>query len=307
MDFTADERQLFVDLVQNYKEERGTKRIHTETVKSLLTTRPKILKKFLALNKHPLLRMRIALGEEPLIGRCALCNAVLEKCEPSGKRRLYCSSKCAGANNSTKEKRLATNLDKYGSAFPIQNSKIKRKIHQTNLSRYGTKTPFESDSIKRKIKRTLKKKYGVENPSQSPHIQVKKLESGYNTSKIALANGLLALVQGYEEKAIRYLESKGHRPIPWSLLKIGIRYLDKGEERTYYPDLLCKYTLYEVKSSWTLLQSKKVWLNIKNKARACLNSSFGFKLLLVQRNGKVRSVDILSMTYKEALLRFSGT
>lgn len=98
--------------------------------------------------------------------------------------------------SSINERRKKTNLDKYGSEFPMQSKIVQENTKQTNLNRYGVENisqakevqdkrrntfierygstcSFNSREIQKKIKQTNKSMYGTENPFSSNIIQKK--------------------------------------------------------------------------------------------------------------------------------------
>jgi hypothetical protein len=81
-----------------------------------------------------------------------------------------------GKNNCkicAKEKRITTNLEKYGCEHPSQNAEIREKIAATNLAKFGCENPLQNIQIKEKFKATSLEKYGCENPMQNAQIQEK--------------------------------------------------------------------------------------------------------------------------------------
>lgn len=105
--------------------------------------------------------------------KCDICgkekNIVYQKYNKNiEKYNFYsCSQKCA------KEKKISTNLNKYGVEFASQNKDIKEKIKQTFIKNYGVDNPSKSEKIKQKYKNTCLKRYGVENVFQSEKIKQK--------------------------------------------------------------------------------------------------------------------------------------
>lgn len=63
----------------------------------------------------------------------------------------YCSSKCSNSSDDIKNKKITSNIKKYGVANPYQSSEIKQKIKNTNIERYGADNPMKSDEIKKKM------------------------------------------------------------------------------------------------------------------------------------------------------------
>lgn len=65
-----------------------------------------------------------------------------------------------------KDKRIETNLNKYGCENPFQNEEIKTKIIETMKSKYGFDHHMQNPSKKEQVKETNIVKYGHENVSQ---------------------------------------------------------------------------------------------------------------------------------------------
>lgn len=64
---------------------------------------------------------------------------------------------------SCNEKRVKTNIERYGSANVFGSDKIKEKITETNIERYGVPYAQQNDSVRIKTINTCKEKYGVDN------------------------------------------------------------------------------------------------------------------------------------------------
>ena len=87
--------------------------------------------------------------------------------------KKYCSPKCSQSNNSTKEKRRRTNIERYGVDNVAKLDKIKDKMEETNLKRYGKKSSFQNDEVRNKYKRVIEERYGVEHIFQSESVKEK--------------------------------------------------------------------------------------------------------------------------------------
>lgn len=74
---------------------------------------------------------------------------------------------------SANAKRIATNLERYGSENPFSSSTIKDKIHSVMLERYGVENPQQSEEIRKKTYDTNLRRYGVKHPAQSDVVQEK--------------------------------------------------------------------------------------------------------------------------------------
>lgn len=71
------------------------------------------------------------------------------------------------------EKIIATNNEKYGADFPLQNPELLEKYKQSNLEKYGTEWPATLPEVVERRKATNLEKYGAENPYGSLEIQEK--------------------------------------------------------------------------------------------------------------------------------------
>lgn len=108
----------------------------------------------------------------------------------------YCSIKCSANDKRIREKIEQTNLKKYGTKSPSENTAIKQKQKETMLDRYGVENPMYLQESKDKIQKTMKEKstielkeiqskrkqtnlekYGVENAFQSDDIKQKQKET----------------------------------------------------------------------------------------------------------------------------------
>lgn len=132
---------------------------------------------------------------------CKICGKELNFVQMM-KGRDYCSQTCAQRNpeliQSNKEKRIKTNLKKYGCKNPTQNPEIiaklkesfkkvdfkavQAKIKQTNLERYGVDSYFKTAEFKEKSKNTCMEKYGTEYANQDEKVK-EKIKNTYNQDK----------------------------------------------------------------------------------------------------------------------------
>ena len=88
----------------------------------------------------------------------------------------YCR---ACGNKACVEKRVATNLKRYGVKNPSQNEEIKARRVETFIKHFGVDNPWKSKQVKQKIKETLLRKYGVEYPSQSEEFKERARNTSY--------------------------------------------------------------------------------------------------------------------------------
>ncbi len=74
----------------------------------------------------------------------------------------FCSNKCAHNHSSVSEKTKQTNVTKYGVEWNLTSETSKRKKDATCLEKYGTVDPTQLDEIKDKRKNTMIDRHGVE-------------------------------------------------------------------------------------------------------------------------------------------------
>ncbi len=74
-------------------------------------------------------------------------------------------------SSEAKEKRIATNLEKYGVSHPLKTEESLKRLRETNKIRYGVDYAVQNAEVKKKSKLTNIERYGVENPFQSSDIQ----------------------------------------------------------------------------------------------------------------------------------------
>ena len=89
--------------------------------------------------------------------------------EPSARQNIFETNK----SEEVKEKRIKTNIEKYGVPHPSQSDIIKRKAEKTNLSKYGFKHASQSEFIKNKIAKTNMERYGVKTTLQLDSVKEK--------------------------------------------------------------------------------------------------------------------------------------
>lgn len=87
--------------------------------------------------------------------------------------RQHCNKACTNADKQLQEKRLNTNLEKYGYKTSFSTKETQDKVKQTIQSKYEVSNPYAAEIIKQKIKETNLKKYGVENAQQRPEVKLK--------------------------------------------------------------------------------------------------------------------------------------
>ena len=114
--------------------------------------------------KEIILRMRLKIEKRPI---CLNCGKPVKfkgyLNEPFSK---FCSNKCKGNYEGTKQKIKETCLEKYNVSNISKSKMIKEQKRNSCLKKYGVNCTFQSETIKEKTKDTCKRKYGVEWTSQ---------------------------------------------------------------------------------------------------------------------------------------------
>ena len=118
--------------------------------------------------------------------------------------RNYCSPKCAQSDKSTKEKRIKTNLEKYGVTNVAKSNLIKKKIEDTNLERYGYKSSFQNEEVRKKWSDNINSKYGVSHISQLDSVKDKRINT--NLEKYGVEH--YTQTDEYKEKTINTNKEK---------------------------------------------------------------------------------------------------
>ena len=103
--------------------------------------------------------------------------------------QLYCN----------KEKRFATNLEKYGNIVGV-NEEVIEKRRQTCIARFGVPIPAQSEVVREKYRKTCLEKYGVDNYRKCEEC----IDKIHNTKK---KNGTVTTSR-YEEDAYVWLIEK---------------------------------------------------------------------------------------------------
>jgi hypothetical protein len=89
--------------------------------------------------------------------------------------RKSCSPKCAQSQDSTKERRKKTNLDKWGVDNVAKSEEIKKRQERTNLERWGFKSSFQNETVRSRWHQNVKIKWGVDHPFQLKSVQEKSM------------------------------------------------------------------------------------------------------------------------------------
>ena len=113
-------------------------------------------------------------------GICKCCGNLTEYYNLPNGYREFCSRRCfwkfTNNQDSTKEKRKATCIEKYGVSNYMQTDDFKKKSEETNMLLYGVKNAGGSTAAVEKIKQTKLERYGDENYNNNDKI-AKELET----------------------------------------------------------------------------------------------------------------------------------
>ena len=82
----------------------------------------------------------------------------------------FCCNKCVNLSKIVKERRIKTNIEKYGENYK---EVLYKKSVDCVREKYGVENVFESDEIKEKIRESNRKKLGVDYPMQSKDVRNK--------------------------------------------------------------------------------------------------------------------------------------
>lgn len=114
------------------------------------------------------------------------------------------------SNRENAETRVAklkeTNLKKYNTAWPTQNTNIKEKVAKTNLAKYGNKCSLHG-SNQENTELCMIEKLGVKNPLQNQDIKNKVMETNKNRRGVAWP---WASKECIEKRKQNYFEKTGY-------------------------------------------------------------------------------------------------
>jgi len=113
---------------------------------------------FLHYDASPVERLHVVQQNIVTQPTCKACNGIV-KMRTSGRYRAtfptYCSARCLSNQETVKEKRKATNLQRYGNPFAIASTVCREKAKQKWLENYGVDNPAKADVVKQKRKQML--------------------------------------------------------------------------------------------------------------------------------------------------------
>lgn len=118
-------------------------------------------------------------------GVCLSCGNITQFVSLNHGYRQHCNKKCMSVDKNVQEKRLKTNLNKYGYKTSFSKKETQDKVKQTIIKKYGVDNVFKSKEIKEQIKQKNIALYGVENAHQRPEVIEKTKQTNlrkYGTS-----------------------------------------------------------------------------------------------------------------------------
>ena len=167
----------------------------------------------------------------------------------------FCSLKCSNNSKETQEKFRITMMETYGVEYAMQ-----------------------SKELQKTYKYSLLENHGVEHPMQSGLFS----NSGYKHKPYTFPSGKIVQVQGYEpqlldELILIYTEEdiltdRKDMPEFWYIT-------EDNKKHRYFPDAYIPKdnTIYEVKSDWTLKQSKLNGI-YESKMQSVVNAGYIYEL-----------------------------
>ena len=87
--------------------------------------------------------------------------------------REFCSKDCMYNSNKLKERRIKTNIERWGVSNPSSLEVVKEKVKKTNKKKFGHEWATQNENIKSKTKETNIKKWGVDNPMKLDEFKEK--------------------------------------------------------------------------------------------------------------------------------------
>ncbi len=211
-------------------------------------------------------RLELGLHEKP---KCPICGKPVEFI---GKKNLmfrkYCSNSCRGKDpvNYMKwvEGQYKYNLEHYGVRHNFQVKSIIEKTHQTNLEKYGSEIPMQNTAIKNKVYNTKMKNHTF-STSEQENIFYKLLLEYYNKDDVVRQykeNRYPYRCDFYIKSLDLFIElqfhwSHGRRPytgiqVDLDKLKIWGQY---GKTKRQYRDAIVTWTERDVRKRNTAKQN----------------------------------------------------
>lgn len=209
-------------------------------------------------------------------GYCEICNNPTTFLNYNLGYRKYCSSKCAANAESTKQKRIDTNLSKYGCENISQNSDIKQKKVATYLSHL--------DETKEKVKQTNQERYGCDWYTQTEEFKEKAKQTcleKYNKDNYAKTDKWLKRYKKIHENDIQLYLDKGYIPTQELLIKYGTGWY----QHKLVPTFIHKHTSYVKEEDVNIIEnySKNRFSKLESIFIDFIKSFYELKIILHSR------------------------
>ena len=110
----------------------------------------------------------------------------------------YCSPKCAQSDKAVQEKKIRTNIERYGVKQASMLSSVQEKQKQTNLKKYGCEYSGQAEEVKAKTRQTNLEKYGCACSLCNSEINQKRIETWkikYSTDNPLKSDAVRAKIQ----------------------------------------------------------------------------------------------------------------
>ena len=142
---------------------------------------------------------------------CNTCKNTYQISFYKRKTSVYCSKKCANANEDVLTKmrtsQKKTYDEKYNGLHPMQTDKTKENLKSSLLDKYGVTSYSKLTEYKEKVKSTSIEKYGVENYSQTTEFKSNGINTQFNYFKTGTESG-------YENQKVFILKYQDFSLIP---------------------------------------------------------------------------------------------
>ena len=107
---------------------------------------------------------------------CPNCGKEVPFLDKNRGYQKYCSTKCSNSDQSVKDKKIKTNINKYGTPYASQNDSIKQKTIEIMNEKYGGCGNASKD-IKAKQMKTMIDRYGVCATTQNEYLKQKVIQT----------------------------------------------------------------------------------------------------------------------------------
>ena len=172
---------------------------------------------------------------------------------------------------------------------------MREKSKATNLERRGCEYALQDKEVRDKSKKTMVERHGVEYAMQNAELFEKQQKSCFKRKEYIFPSGRIDCVQGNEPQALDILiKSYEEYDIVTSNHEIEslcgeIKYTFEDKEHKYYTDIYIKssHTFIEVKSVYTFKREKEK--NLK-KREACINAGINFEFWIMDKKGSILEI-----------------